>query len=162
MTQLIRAMTLDELRARGAPRLFVTAPEEWRRRLADWWETDPAGPRRKLWPAQVEALLIDMMAYALSLLGAQGQEAVQQRWAAFASGAHLDVLGANVSTFRLKASAAQTTLRFMLPAPAVEDRIIPAGTLVSAGSDARGRNVLAAANACAAMQIVTMQMGVAA
>jgi len=136
MTQLIRAMTLNELRTRGAPQVFEAEAARWRQRLIDWWENDPAGPRRKIYPAQVEMLFIDLLAYALSLLGQQGQMAVEQRWAAFASGAHLDVLGANVSTFRLRPAPAQTTLRFTLPAPAAEDRIIPAGTLVSAGGDA--------------------------
>ncbi len=136
MTAMIRAMTLQELRARGAPQVFETAPDAWRQRLIDWWETDPAGPRRKIYPAQVEMLFIDLLAYALSLLGQQGQMAVEQRWAAFAGGAHLDMLGANVSTFRLKAAPAQTTLRFTLPAAAPEDRVIPAGTLASAGGDA--------------------------
>ena len=136
MTAMIRAHTLEELRARGAPEVFEADPAAWRRRLIDWWENDPTGPRRKIYPAQVEMLYIDMMAYALALLGQQGQMAVEQRWVAFASGQHLDVLGANVSTLRLKAAPARTTLRFTLPAAAAEDRVIPAGTLVSAGGDA--------------------------
>ncbi len=136
MTRLIRAMTLEELRACGAPQVFETEAARWRQRLIDWWENDPAGPQRKIYPAQVEMLFIDLMAYALSLLGQQGQMAVEQRWAAFAQGVHLDMLGVNVSTFRLRPAPAQTTLRFTLPALAAEDRIIPAGTLVSAGGDA--------------------------
>ncbi len=135
MTDMIRAMTLEELRARGAPQVFITAPDEWRQRLIDWWENDPSGPRRKVYPAQVEMLFFDMMAYALSMLGQQGQMAVEQRWVAFADSAHLDVLGANVSTFRLKAAPATTTIRFTLAAAAAENRIIPAGTGVSAGGD---------------------------
>lgn len=136
MTELIRALRFEELVARGAPRLFTTDPAEWKAKLVDWFENDPDGPRRKLYPAQVEMVLIDMLSYAFGLLGEEAQFAAEQRWLAFALGAHADLLAANNSTFRLAAARAVTTLQFTLAAAQPGSVIVPAGTRVAAASGA--------------------------
>lgn len=100
--KLIKALSLDELIKRGAPKVFTTSPAEWKAKMVAWFETSDDGPKRKLYPAQYEMLLIDMLAYCFSLMGQEAQAASEQRWSLFATGAHLDVVAANNSTFRLK------------------------------------------------------------
>ncbi|MCT4654350.1 MAG: baseplate J/gp47 family protein [Cohaesibacter sp.] len=100
--KLIKALSLDELIKRGAPKVFTTSAAEWKAKMVAWFETSEDGPKRKLFPAQYEMLLIDMLAYCFSLLGQEAQAASEQRWSAFAKGKHLDVVAANNSTFRLK------------------------------------------------------------
>lgn len=133
MTAPIKAATIEELRAAGAPQLFTQTAEQWKVILTDWWETGEDGPQRTLYPAQTEAFLIDMLSYGFALLGQEAQAASEQRWLAFATGAHVDVLAANNSTFRLKAQSASTTLRFTIQAGRVGTTIVPAGTRVAAG-----------------------------
>jgi phage-related baseplate assembly protein len=135
MTNLVKSLTLTELIARGAPKVFTTTSKAWKDKLVTWFETSPDGPKRKLYPAQVEMVFIDMISYALALLGAEAQIAVEQRWLAFATGKHLDVMAANNSTFRLKASPAVVTLRFTLTLVALTDTVIDAGTQVEASGD---------------------------
>lgn len=113
--KLIKTYTPEELRARGAPKMFTTKASEWKAKLVDWFETHPDGPKRKLYSGQVEQLLIDMLSYGFSLLGKEAQMASEQRWLLFAKGGHLDVNAANNGTFRLKASAATCQIRFSLP-----------------------------------------------
>ena len=128
----VKALTLDELRARGAPQLFTTSQAEWEEKCVAWFEADT---NRKLFPAQVEQVLIHLAAYLFSHLGQEAQFASEQRWLAFARGDHLDVVLANNATFRLKASSARTTIRFTLDAPLPQTAVVPAGTRVSAGGD---------------------------
>lgn len=133
MTALVKARTLAELIARGAPQVFTSTTKAWREKLVAWFETDESGPKRKLYPGQFEMLLIEMLSFALALLGQEAQIAVEQRWLAFATGKHLELMAANNSTFRLLASPAVTTLEFQLQDPAGGLIIIPEGTQVEAG-----------------------------
>lgn len=128
----VKALTLNELRARGAPQLFTTSQAEWEEKCVAWFEADT---NRQLFPAQVEQVLIHLAAYLFSLLGQEAQFASEQRWLAFAGGDHLDVVLANNATFRLKASSARTTIRFTLADALPQTAVVPAGTRVSAGGD---------------------------
>jgi phage-related baseplate assembly protein len=86
----------------SAPKVFTTSAADWKAKMVTWFETSEDGPKRKLYPAHYEMLLIDLLAYCFSLLGQEAQAASEMRWSAFAKGKHLDVVAANNSTFRLK------------------------------------------------------------
>ncbi|MBO9421696.1 baseplate J/gp47 family protein [Labrenzia sp. R4_2] len=120
MVNLIKAVSPEELIKRGAPKLFTTSAKAWKEKLVTWFETHPDGPQRKLFPAQLEQVLIDMLAYGFSLLGKEAQLASEQRWLLFQEGAHLDVGAANNSTYRLKAAPATCLVRATLEAPSSE------------------------------------------
>jgi phage-related baseplate assembly protein len=120
MANLIKAVSPEELIKRGAPKLFTTSAKAWKEKLVAWFETHPDGPKRKLFPAQLEQVLIDMLAYGFSLLGQEAQLASEQRWLLFQKGAHLDVGAANNSTYRLKAAPATCLVRATLDAPSAE------------------------------------------
>lgn len=133
---LIKAFTPQELIARGAPQLFTTNAKDWTAKLVDWFESHPDGPKRTLFPAQVEMVLIHMIAYALSLLGKEAQFAADQRWILFATGNNLDVAAANNSTFRLKASSASCTLQFALAEVQNSDVFVAKGTHIGTSTSA--------------------------
>lgn len=82
---------------------------------------------KTLYPAQVERLFIDQVAYAKTLILTAIQHAGEQLLVRYSNGPILDYLGDLVSTPRLLAGAAKTTLRFAAPV-ATGTRIIPAGT----------------------------------
>ena len=128
MTAPIKAATIDELRAAGAPQLFTQTSAGWKAIFTQWWEDSEDGPKRKLYPAQTETLLIDMLSYGFALLGQEAQAASEQRWLAFAVGGHADLLAANNSTFRLKAQPAATILRFTVTIGQGGSTVVPAGT----------------------------------
>lgn len=133
MTKLVKAYTPDELIARGAPKLFTTSAKDWIAKLVDWFENHDDGPKRKLFPAQLEMVFIRLMAYALSILGEEAQAASEQRWLLFATGFKLDVAAANNSTFRLKASAATCAFELSLSQAQPADVFIKKGTAIPAG-----------------------------
>lgn len=135
MNALVKSLTLADLIARGAPQVFTATSKLWKQVLVTWFETNPDGPKRKLYPAQMEMVFIDMLSYALALLGREAQIAVEQRWLAFAEGHHLDLMAANNSTFRLLAAPAVCTLQFTLDEAQPFDTIIPSGTRVEANGD---------------------------
>ncbi|WP_310620877.1 baseplate J/gp47 family protein [Flexibacterium corallicola] len=135
MAGLIKTLSPKDLISRGAPKLFYTHSSEWKAKLVDWFENAEEGPKRKLYPAQNEMVLIDMLSYCFSLLGRQAQEASEKRWLLFSHGHDLDVGAANNSTFRLLASPAVCLLEFTLEAVSITDTIIPKGTLVASGSE---------------------------
>ncbi len=95
---------------------------------------------RKLQPAQVERLLIDVIAYRESLVRIAIQEAARQNLLAYAAFPMLDHLGDLWGVRRLDAAPAVTTLRFSLEAPRVGATIVPAGARVRSGD---GRTVFA-------------------
>ncbi|MCY1704457.1 baseplate J/gp47 family protein [Pannonibacter sp. SL95] len=135
MVDLVKSTSPRELIARGAPKLFLTSAKDWKEKLVAWFETDPQGPRRKLYPAQVEQVLIDLLSYGFSLLGREAQFASEQRWLLFAVGQHLDVAAANNSTFRLKAQPATCRVRATLSAPALAQTLTgKAGDTPAAGT----------------------------
>lgn len=85
---------------------------------------------KKLQPAQVERLLIDLIAYRENLIRIGIQEAAKQNLLAYARYPMLDYLGELVGVTRLPAQPARTTLRFSLDEPLGFDLLIPAGTQV--------------------------------
>ena len=85
---------------------------------------------KTLYPAQVERLLIDLIAYRETLVRIGIQEAAKQNLVAFAVAPMLDYLGELVGVYRLPAQAARTVLRFAVDAPLLANLLIPAETLV--------------------------------
>ncbi|KHA70058.1 baseplate protein [Pseudomonas chlororaphis] len=86
---------------------------------------------KTLYPAQIERLYIDQIAYAVSRLQMSIQHAGEQLLVRFARGPILDYLGELVATPRLLAKPARCTVRFSLPNTPVQPRLIPTGTRVS-------------------------------
>ncbi|RMT61647.1 hypothetical protein ALP29_00217 [Pseudomonas syringae pv. avii] len=91
---------------------------------------------KTLYPAQIERLFIDLIAYAISRQQMGIQHAGEQLLVRFANGPILDYLGELVATPRLLAQSARCTLRFTRPAPITFPMLIAAGTRVST-QDAR-------------------------
>lgn len=85
---------------------------------------------RKLQPAQVERLIIDIISYRESLVRVAIQEAAKQNLLAFAAFPMIDYLGELLGVTRLPEASAQTTLRFTLSAAQPGSVIVPAGTRV--------------------------------
>lgn len=85
---------------------------------------------RTLQPAQVERLLIDVIAYRESLLRQQIQLTGEQNLLAFARFPMLDYLGEFYGVARLPARAARTTLQFTTTAESVDPVAVPSGTRV--------------------------------
>lgn len=86
---------------------------------------------KTLYPAQIERLYIDQIAYAVSRLQMSIQHAGEQLLVRFARGPILDYLGELVATPRLLAKPARCTLRFSLPTAPTQPLLIPMGTRVS-------------------------------
>lgn len=84
---------------------------------------------KTLYPAQVERLLINTMAYRESLLLARVNAAAAQNLVRFASGPMLDYLGEGVGAPRLAVQYASVVLEFSVDAPARSPVQILAGTL---------------------------------
>ena len=133
MSALVKARTLEELIAAGAPKVFTDTSDGWKTIFIDWFENHEDGPKRKLYAAQSEMVLIDLLSYAFSILGQEAQFAVEQRWLAFARKVHLEIMATNNSTYRLLASSAATTIEFALAGALAIDTNIPAGTKISSG-----------------------------
>lgn len=85
---------------------------------------------KKLYPAQVERLLIDLIAYREMLLRIGIQEAAKQNLVEYARFPMLDYLGELVGVKRLPAQPARTILRFTLSDIQDFDVLIPAGVEV--------------------------------
>ena len=86
-----------------------------------------------LQPAHIERLLINTFAYREHLLRQQVNEAYRQQHPRFATGLMLDLCGDDVSTPRLQAQPALTTLRFTAVLSGSEQIAVPKGTQVNAG-----------------------------
>lgn len=123
--------TVEDLIAAGAPSFFERDPSVLKALFKAKFE-EVSG--RTLYPAQTEMFLIEVAAYALSILHEAAQTATIQNTAVFAEGVHLENRGANVSTFRLLAQPAKTTIRFQLSGVRLLDTAIPAGTRVASGT----------------------------
>ncbi len=80
---------------------------------------------KTLYPAQVERLLIDLIAYRESLVRASVNDAARQGLVDFAREPMLSYHGAKVDTHRLPARPAKTTLRFSVPSPVASAFAIP-------------------------------------
>lgn len=85
---------------------------------------------RALQPAQVERLIIDLIAYRETLLRIAIQEAAKQNLLAFARFPMVDFLAEMVGAGRLEAKPAKTTMQFTLEATEGVDRVIPSGSRV--------------------------------
>ncbi len=133
MNLMVKALTIEDLVARGAPQVFTATSGEWKAIFVDWFENHEDGPKRKLYPAQSEMVFIDLLSYGFSLLGQEAQFAIEQRWLAFAKKTHLDLMAANNSTYRLLASPAVVTMQFTLAAARPVDTVVPPDTKVAAG-----------------------------
>lgn len=119
--------SLDALGATPVPILFTVDAQAWRAMLTAWFEQE-AG--RTLYPAQVETLLIDTLAYAMSVLGEEAQMVVEQHLVAKAGLVGLERLGPNRSTPRMPAVPARAMLRFSVVSALPHAVYIPAGTRV--------------------------------
>ena len=85
---------------------------------------------RTLRPAQVERVLIDLIAYRETLTRIAGQEAAKLNLVRYSRYPMLDYLGELVGVTRLEPSAALTTLRFTLIGAQAFDVVVSAGTRV--------------------------------
>lgn len=86
---------------------------------------------KTLYPAQIERLYIDQIAYAVSRLQMSIQHAGEQLLVRFARGPILDYLGELVATPRLLAKAARCTVRFSRPTATSQALLIPIGTRIT-------------------------------
>ncbi|WP_095128650.1 baseplate J/gp47 family protein [Pseudomonas sp. Irchel s3h14] len=86
---------------------------------------------KTLYPAQVERLFIDQVAYSETRLQMAIQSAGQQLLVRYAKAPILDYLGELVATPRLLAVPARCTLRFTMPVAVQQVLLIRAGTRVS-------------------------------
>ena len=84
----------------------------------------------KLQPAQLERLILNVIAYRENVLKLAINEAAKQNLLAFAKGEKLDHLGALLGVKRLPAQPALTTLRFEFQEPLPVGILIPKGTQV--------------------------------
>jgi phage-related baseplate assembly protein len=84
---------------------------------------------KTLFPAQVERLLINNIAYRESLIRVAIQDAAKQNLVRYANAPMLDLLGELMHCQRLAATAATCTLQFTFDAPG-QVCMIPAGTQV--------------------------------
>ncbi len=84
---------------------------------------------KKLYPAQPERLLLDVLSYRETLIRLAIQDAAEQNLVNYARGVNLDQLGALLDVARLPPSAARTTLRFTKdPGAVASSLVVPAGT----------------------------------
>ncbi|WP_395060410.1 baseplate J/gp47 family protein [Polaromonas sp.] len=88
---------------------------------------------KTLYPAQVERILVDVIAYRESLMREAVQDAAKLNLVRYSRAPILDYLGENIGVGRLDAVKARTTLRFTFnPAP-VSATLLPQGTVVEGG-----------------------------
>lgn len=88
---------------------------------------------KTLYPAQIERLLIDLIAYRETLVRVGIQEAAKQNLVAYARAPMIDYLGELVGVTRLPAQPARTVLRFSIETALEKPLPIPAGTRVETG-----------------------------
>ena len=91
---------------------------------------------RSLYPAQVERLMIDLLAYRETLVRQDVQFVAEQNLVAYATGTNLDLLAQLVGVTRLVGSSATCTVRFSLGSVRGVDTTIPSGTRVTNASGA--------------------------
>jgi phage-related baseplate assembly protein len=101
--------------------------------LADMVAAFESAAGRKLQPAQVERLLINLYAYRESLMRNAIQYAAQQNLLAFASFPMIDYLGELLGVTRLDAQPAGVVLQFTLLNPLTFAYTVAAGTQVATG-----------------------------
>mgnify|MGYP001773412675 CR=1 FL=1 len=109
------------------PNFIERDPEKILQELISFYEQMTG---KKLYPAQIERLLIDLIAYREMLIRIAIQEAAKQNLLAYARFPMLDYLGELLGVTRLPAQPARTTLRFTLSQALSFDLLIPKGTQV--------------------------------
>lgn len=114
------------------PQFIDTDTEKILRELVEQFENLTG---RKLYPAQIERLLIDIIAYRESLLRIGIQEAAKQNLLAYARGIMLDHLGQLTGAERLKRKPARTKIKFEIEQQLDFDIVIPAGTEIQTKDD---------------------------
>lgn len=87
---------------------------------------------KTLYPAQVDRLFIDLLAYCVTLVRVGIQEAAKQNLVAYARAPVLDYLGELVGVYRLPAQPARTQIRLTFTQPLAQAVAVPAGTRVAA------------------------------
>ncbi|PIQ25428.1 baseplate protein [bacterium (Candidatus Blackallbacteria) CG13_big_fil_rev_8_21_14_2_50_49_14] len=95
-----------------------------------------ASTEKTLYPAQIEQLIINLIAYRETLLRTSINDAARQNLARYARSPMLEYLGELVNTYRLPAQFAKTTLEFSLSLPLVNPTLIPKGTRIQAANGA--------------------------
>jgi len=125
-------LTLEALRSAPAPDFIERDPFKLKAYYVSEFERLSG---RTLYPAQTEMFVIEVMAYAHSVLGEAAQTSFLQNRAIWATGRHLEEVGANASTFKLPAQTATSRVRFTLSEARPNSVLINKGTRVSAGDD---------------------------
>ncbi len=116
------------MRALPAPEFVKVDPAAIEAALVARYE---AKSGKTLYPAQIERLFIDQVAYSQSLALMAIQHAGEQLLVRFSSAPILDYLGELVGTSRLLAKSARCTLQFSVSEVAALPLRIPAGTQVT-------------------------------
>lgn len=93
---------------------------------------------KTLYPAQIERLLVDVIAYREALLRQEIQRAALMGLVDFAEGAYLEALGSQVGVSRLPAMPARVRLRLMLPQAELGDTVLPSGWQAVTGGQVFG------------------------
>lgn len=88
---------------------------------------------KTLYPAQVERLLVDVIAYRESLMREAIQDAAKLNLVRYSRAPILDFLGENMGVKRMPACAAKTVLRFAFDPALAVDAVLPAGVVVQSG-----------------------------
>lgn len=109
------------------PNFIDRNPEIVTSQLIETFETKTG---RTLYPAQVERLIIDLIAYRETLIRIAIQEAAKQNLLAYARYPMIDYLGELLNVTRLEAQPAVCTLEFTLEEAQEFDVTIPSGTRV--------------------------------
>lgn len=123
-------MSLLSLTGLADPSFVERAPQQVVNELVAHFE---ALTGRTLYPAQVERLVIDLVAYRESLTREAIQDAGKQSLVSFARAPFLDYLGELLGCRRLAGSEARALLRFAFSGPLQTSLVIPAGTRVQDG-----------------------------
>lgn len=84
--------------------------------------------KKTLYPAQIDRIMIDIIAYRETLIRTGIQEAAKQNLLAFAVAPMIDYLGQLVGVDRLPAQSSRSFLRFAIPTPLLTELVIDVGT----------------------------------
>jgi phage-related baseplate assembly protein len=106
-------------------KFVITDPLYYEQELIKTYE---ALTGRTLQPADPERLIINLIAYAMTIIAINIDELARQNLLAYAEGEKLDALAEFYGIKRLQAKPAQTILRFSIDTPLNFDVIIPKGT----------------------------------
>lgn len=144
MAQLLTEMLANRqpgLAAADLPKFIDDNPKTVAAQMAAAYQ-DMAGKR--LYPGQVEQLLIDLFAYRESLARAAFNDAGRQNLVAFARAPMLDYLGELVGVARQPAQAATARVELTFPAYAeggVKQVVLPAGARIGGSAAAQFQTI---------------------